>query len=294
MTHHPALWLCAALSLALLSCTPAALRAPVPQATPKTQPAPDLPTQQASILMLGDSQISFGAGVAYTRFLQNLGQICGGLPEGFGQAKAQAIGVRSTALHHWTATSAPARDMICEVDATHGVNAGSYGVTSPGLSYVQIGTPDYPFCAGRSTPLKAAADHMDPDLIILAFLGNATARWQNPAMARTDWQAAAAQLPPDLPCMVMTTIPAYDPAENARRQTAQSHLAAAVRPSRCSFVPGLTAATLQAIENRPENFRTDATGRVTDATHPTTASAATFINANQSALCTGLRAALTD
>lgn len=244
--------------------------------------------------MLGDSQISFGAGGPYRQFLQTLGQSCSGLPPRYSNANASAIGVRSTALHHWTATSAPDRDPVCEVDKTYGVNAGSYGVTSPGLTYVQIGSADYPYCASRTTPLQAAIDNRDPDLIILAFLGNATARWQNPATAAADWAAALAQIPPDLPCMVMTTIPAFDPVENQRRQFAQANLAGAVAPSRCSFVRGLTTATLQAIQSRPENFRTDATGRVTDATHPTAASAARYLQANQSALCTGLRAALTE
>lgn len=291
MTHHPALWLCTALSLALLSCTPAAIRAPAPApASPPSQP-----TTQANILLLGDSQISFGAGGPYTQFLQNLGQTCGGMPAGFAQAKAQAIGVRSTALHHWSAQTAPDRDTICEIDATYGVNAGSYGVTSPGLTYVQIGTPDYPYCATRTTPLKAATAYVDPDLIVLAFLGNATDRWQSLATARTDWQTTLAELPQDIPCMMLTTIPAYERSENQRRQTAQDNLAAAVASTNhCTFVPGITPATLLAIEGRKENFRTDATGRVTDATHPTAASAAKFLQANQSALCAGLRAALTD
>lgn len=290
MTHHPALWLCTALSLALVSCTPAAIRAPVQPPAPQTTQ-----TTQAEILLLGDSQISFGAGGPYTQFLQTLGQSCPGLPARYASAKAQAIGVRSTALHHWTATSAPDRDPVCEVDKTYGVNAGIYGVTSSGLSYVQIGSADYPYCATRTTPLKAATDHVDPDLIVLAFLGNATDRWQNPQTARADWQATLSQLPKDIPCMMLTTIPAFEPSENQRRQTAQDNLRTAVQSTnRCSFVPGLTPATLQAIQGRPENFRTDATGRVTDATHPTATSAARYIDANTSALCTGLRAALTD
>ncbi|WP_370400850.1 hypothetical protein [Sulfitobacter sp. JB4-11] len=288
MTFRPTLWLCAALSLAQLSCTPAAIRAPVPA-------PPETPTGKAEILLLGDSQISFGAGGAYLQFLQTLGRSCPGVPARFATAKAQAIGVRSTALHHWTASSAPDRDPICEIDKTYGVNAGSYGVTSPGLTYVQIGAADYPFCSSRSTPLESAVTHIDPDLIILAFLGNATDRWQSARTARADWQAADAQLPQDIPCMVMTTIPAFEPAENRRRQSAQENLRAAVLATdRCGFVPGLTPATLKAIEARKDNFRTDATGRVTDATHPTAASAARYIQINQPLLCAGLRAALAD
>jgi hypothetical protein len=239
--------------------------------------------------MLGDSQISYGAGAAYTAFFNALDTNCPGLPP----AKSAAIGVRSTALHHWTARSGAPRGTICDVDAKYGVNAGAYGVTSPGRTYVQIGqNTAYPFCPKGRSPLEAVfnSPRYDPDLVVLSFLGNATDRWQSAAKARADWRATAAQLPSNTPCLVMTTIPAFEAAENARRLAAQSNLAAAVTAAdRCTFVPGFNPQTIAAIQGKSDNFRTDAAGTVTDPRHPTSASAARFIKLQTPALCAALR-----
>ncbi|QUJ75200.1 SGNH/GDSL hydrolase family protein [Sulfitobacter albidus] len=288
-----------ALTLALAACTATRVEAPVAPVDLTAPPAP-VPIAAAQgpteILVLGDSQISFGAGGAYTRFFGALGANCAGLPPRYARAKAAAIGVRSSALHHWTAADGPARGTVCDVDPTFGVNAGAYGVTSPGRSYVQIGTdPAYPFCPTGRSPLQAVFDAPahDPDLVVLAFLGNGAARWQSPATARADWAAARAQLPADVACLVMTTIPAYVPADNRRRAVAQGHLGDAVRASgRCAFVPGLTDTTLGAFENNPAHFRTDAAGTVTDPRHPTARSAARFFELQTPALCAALARAL--
>ncbi len=182
--------------------------------------------------------------------------------------------------------------MICDVDPTYGVNAGSYGVTSKGRSYVQIGAdPNYPFCTANRSPLEAVFDvpRFDPDLVVLAFLGNSTDRWQSGANARGDWRAVAAQLPAGTPCIVMTTIPTYEADENDRRTRAQTNLAAAVeRNGTCAFVPGVTVATRRAVEGNAAFFRTDAAGSVIDPHHPTAASASRFIDIQTPALCAAL------
>ena len=261
---------------------------PGPQSRPVSEPA--------EILVLGDSQISFGAGGAYTAYFGDLAQKCGVVAPRFARADAAAIGVRSSALHHWTARNESTRGMICDVDPKFGVNAGSYGVTSDNRSYVQIGAdPNYPFCTPNRSPLEAVFDtnKFNPDLVVLAFLGNATGRWQSATTARNDWQAAAAQLPAGMPCIVMTTIPSYEKDENDRRARAQANLAAAVQDSgNCAFVPGFTTATRQAIEGNTEYFRADSTGKVTDPNHPTAASAARFIDIQTPALCAALNQVL--
>lgn len=255
---------------------------------PQSRPASD----RAEILVLGDSQISFGAGGAYTAYFGDLAQKCGAVAPGFARADAAAIGVRSTALHHWTARNEATRGTICDVDPTFGVNAGSYGVTSANRSYVQIGAdPNYPFCPSGRSPLEAVFEtpKFDPDLVVLAFLGNAVGRWQSATTARSDWQTAVAQLPAGMPCIVMTTIPSFETVENDRRARAQANLATAVRDSgNCAFVPGFTSATRQAIEGNAAYFRSDATGKVTDPRHPTAASAARFIDIQTPALCAAL------
>ena len=262
--------------------------AAAPQGAPTSVPQKSS-GEAAEVLVLGDSQISFGAGAAYTAFFENLAQNCGAVPAGFESADAAAIGVRSTALQHWTARSGAARGVICDVDPTYGVNAGSYGVTSTGRSYVQIGAdPNYPFCPANRSPLEAVFDTpaFDPDLLVFAFLGNATDRWQTPATARSDWQAVTAQLPQDVPCIVMTTLPSFEAEVNDRRARAQDNLAAAVAgDGTCAFVPGFTPATRRAIEGNAAFFRTNDAGVVTDPGHPTTASAFRFMEIQKAAIC---------
>jgi len=278
MRHHLSL----ALILTLASCSPtqdaipietppiepAPIETALPGPVPNTIPAPDpttlpntrpRPTKQARVLMLGDSQISFGAGGAYRSFLSTLGQACPDLPPAYARAQAAAIGVRSSALHHWTTRAPSQRGVICEVDAKYGVNAGSYGVSGSGLRYVQIGAdPQYPFCPSGRSALQAVFDTpaFDPDLVIFSFLGNATDRLQSASTARADWQAALAQIPIGVACVVMTTIPSFERAENDRREAAQNNLAAAVaQGGRCSFLSGFTPATRAAFEGNKTHFR---------------------------------------
>lgn len=289
-----------AATLTVMSCTPAVVAVIPPPVVPAqpASPAPPQNTTPANILVLGDSQISFGAGGAYRSFFSSLGEACPSLPARYGRAEAAAIGVRSTALHHWTASSGSPRGVICDVDEKFGVNAGAYGVTSPNRTYVQIGqNPDYPFCTPAQSPLKAVFDApaYDPDLVVLAFLGNATERWQSTTAARADWQAAEQQLPADVACLVMTTIPGYDAADNRARTAAQRNLDAAVTASgRCAFVAGLTPATLAAFENNPAYFRTNAAGTVVDPRHPTAASGRAFTDLQSPAICAALTRILPD
>lgn len=261
-------------------------------------PTTKLPDTASEVLILGDSQISFGAGAAYTKFFSDIGSACPNLPAAFHKAKSAAIGVRSTALHHWTSRATADRAPICDIDPTYGVNAGAYGVTSPGRSYVQIGQDSaYPFCPAQRTSLQAVFDApaFDPDLIVLSFLGNAIDRWQNPATARADWTATTAQLPNQVACIVMTSIPHFEAATNAKRRRAQNNLGQAVKDEdRCAFVPGLTPATLAAYEGNPTQYRTDSDGRVTDPGHPTEMSAARFIALQTPTLCAALAQVLPD
>lgn len=305
--------------LILASCSPTQDAVPVrnlPPAAPPPLPAPDdvvavalpapvpaapiptarLPVGKAEILMLGDSQISFGAGGAYRSFLSELGSSCPDLPGAYAQADAAAIGVRSSALQHWTTTRSDERGVICEVDARFGVNAGSYGVSSSGLSYVQIGAdPKYPFCPAGRSALQAVFDtaDYDPDLLILSFLGNATDRLQSRSTARADWQRAQAQIPAGVACVVMTTIPSFERGENDRRFRAQDNLALAVMEGgRCSFMAGFTPATRAAFEGNKDFFRTNDAGEVVDARHPTSRSAQRFVDLQKPAFCRAIRQAL--
>lgn len=274
-------------AFALISCAPA------PKQEAVNAPQKNTPSAQLSdILVLGDSQISFGAGDAYRNFFANIGTSCPALGLDRAPIKAAAVGVRSTSLQNWTATAGPARGVICDVDKKYGVNAGSYGVTSSSLSYIQIGQdPAYPFCTAGKSPLQAVFDapNYDPDMVVFAFLGNSFDRWQSSASAQADWQAASALIPEDTACVVMSTIPAFKPEDNRRSLVAQANLGKAVRSDgRCAFVEGLIPATLKEFEGNKSHFRLRDDGTVRDPRHPSAKSAARFTQLQTPALCSAI------
>ena len=250
----------------------------------------------ARVLILGDSQISFGAGGPYTAFFSSLHKACPGVPAKFRKATAAAVGVRSTSLHHWTATTTAKRRPLCDIDKKYGVNAGAYGITSSDKTFVQIGqNKAYPFCPSGRPALQAALNSQKPDLIVLSFLGNAVERWQSEPAARADWTDTEALIPPDTACLVMTTLPSISAKTNAYRLRAQAHLSQSVQASvRCSFVSGLTPETRKTFEGNARLFRTNSSGRVTDGNHPTTKSTQLFLRLRKPALCAALSRILSD
>ncbi len=185
--------------------------APLAQAQSFTSP---------DILVLGDSQITFGSGEPLLEFMSDLQSNCGirardrDLLQRLGQMSVGVIGVRSTSIHSWVATGGAAKASICEVDKKWKVNAGSYGIlnTSDNI-YVQIGQgANYQFCAPGQSAFQAMLrpDYYAPKLLFMTFLGNSSKRWANdPSLAATDVQQMVDDLPPDLPCVFMTTAPGY-------------------------------------------------------------------------------------
>ena len=73
------------------------------------------------ILILGDSQISFGSGPAFLEFFTDIKKHCH--PDDYhkrnlaklGDMKVAVIGVRSTSLHSWTARKGRAKGKVCDV-----------------------------------------------------------------------------------------------------------------------------------------------------------------------------------
>ena len=229
--------------LALSSCTPNETASPIttpskPKIVKQTAPvAPTTgkPSNSTGILVLGDSQVSFATGKEFQTFFSNLGQNCTPnaeekalLSKLDGQSSA-SIGVRSSSLHSWTAKDGNAKGSICDVDKRYGVNAGTYGISTPtGRSYVQIGKgKDYQFCAKNKSPFEAmfANYYYDPSLLVLSFLGNASERWANsPHAALSDVRETLKQIPANTPCVFMTTVPSYLPEVNDQRQKAQENI----------------------------------------------------------------------
>ncbi len=251
--------------------------------------------ESPDVLVLGDSQLSFGAGVAFLEFFKQHGVSCG-LPR---QSSIGVIGVRSSQLVAWTARDDRGKKSICDVDPKWKVNAGSFGVINKtNNKYVQIGQGTaYQFCKPGLSPLQAmfADAYYDPKLLVFFILGNATERWASSyADALHDVKRTLKDLPRHLPCVFMTTAPAYTRNVVKQRKQAQDNVerAFAATGNRCSFVRGYTEATIAANLGNAANFRRRPDGTVKDPYHPTEDSARQFLSLVKTDLCNAIRAQL--
>ncbi|MDZ7905809.1 MAG: SGNH/GDSL hydrolase family protein [Cypionkella sp.] len=162
------------------------------------------------ILVLGDSQLSFGAGVAFVELFGAMRGKCG-LDQ---DATVGVIGVRSSTLQSWTSTGRSAKSAICDVDPKWKVNAGVYGTLSQGENpYVQIGRGEqFQFCSPDRSPLEAVfhGGYYQPKLVLMFLMGNATDRWaDSPEAAVQDVRSFWHDLPTGQPCIFMTSAPPY-------------------------------------------------------------------------------------
>ncbi len=240
------------------------------------------------VLILGDSQLTFGAGEAFVDEFAALAGSCGlggGLSTG-------VIGVRSSAITSWTGQSKSAKGAICNVDPKWKVNGGAYGSLSPGQNpYIQIGKgAQFQLCKPGVSPLEAVFEggYYAPQLVVFFMMGNAADRWAaDPKAALQDVRALMADLPKGQPCIFMTSAPPYKEKVVRLRQKAQDNIEAAFAKSgsHCSFVPGLTTATISENQGNAANFRRKSSGRVKDPFHPTEAAARRFMKLQRKALC---------
>lgn len=270
-----------------------------------TSPASADKFKSPDILILGDSQITFGAGPAYRNFFKNLNRTC--RPKGQDRARIKrlsrnsvaVIGVRSTSLKDWTATTKQGKTDICDIDPKLKLNAGAYGtVNRERAKYVQIGVgQDFQFCKPSTSPLNAALqpDYYKPKLLVLSFLGNTTKRWAaSQKAANADVQLLAKQLPQDVACVFMTTAPTFKETENAKRLPSQAAIqrAFAKHAPHCAFVNGITPKSIAALTNNKHNFRINDLGKVKDPFHPTHLGATVFLQSIQPELCTAISQSL--
>lgn len=250
------------------------------------------------ILILGDSQISFGSGPAFLEFFTDIKQHCRANEEQsrnleqLGKMRVGVIGVRSSSIHSWTARRGKSKDTICKEDRKWRVNAGTYGfINMTDNKYVQIGKgKEYQFCA----PQKSAFEYMfrdgyyNPKLLLMSFLGNSAQRWATSEDAAiADVEQMMAQLPPDVPCIFMTTAPAYSKKIVDLRLKAQKNLMSAFEKtgSRCTFVPGATPKTVLANQGNKHYFRLNKKGMVKDPYHPNRKAAKNFFALEMDGIC---------
>jgi hypothetical protein len=247
------------------------------------------------VFVLGDSQLSFGAGVAFIEFLKKNQKACGLNPKW----SIGVLGVRSSSLRAWTAKDGAGKKAICDVDPKWKVNAGSFGVINKTANkYVQIGQGDaYQFCDAGKSPFEAmfADGYYRPKMFVMAFLGNATERWANSeADALDDVKRTMQEIPDDLPCIFMTTAPGYTAKINGERQRAQDNIEKAFKTAgkRCTFVQGYTPDTIAANQGNASKFRLKPDGSVKDPYHPTENSAREFLSLIRGSLCGAFKSEL--
>ncbi len=253
------------------------------------------------ILILGDSQISFGSGPAFLEFFTDIKEHCHPDPQqaqdlqSLGEMRVSVIGVRSTSIGSWIARGGAAKDTICEEDRTWRVNAGTYGfLNTSGNQYVQIGQGEqYQFCAPEKSAFEEMfrEDYYNPRLLLMSFLGNSARRWaDNPDAAIRDVEEMMRQLPSDTPCIFMTTAPAYTAEIVELRLRAQESLMAAFEAtnSRCSFVPGATPETVAANQGNRHYFRLNDRGLVRDPYHPNQRAAENFFALEMDSICNAI------
>jgi hypothetical protein len=253
------------------------------------------------VLILGDSQFTFGSGPTFVDFFRNIKTYCSPDATHLRELKkldymsVAAIGVRSSSLPSWTARSTKGKGAICDIDPKWKVNAGAYGsVNKTDNEFVQIGQgKPYQFCKKNKSPFEALFqnNYYDPKLLVMSFLGNSTKDWANsPAKALTDVQRTMRQLPKDLPCIFITSAPSYKKTHNDLRLRAQNNLKKAFRDSgsRCSFVEGLTPKTISANVGNKSYFRRNKSGGVKDPYHPNDKAAKRFFKIERQQICSAV------
>ncbi|MEL6317761.1 MAG: SGNH/GDSL hydrolase family protein [Pseudomonadota bacterium] len=279
------------------------------------QSAAPAPPPTPEIFVLGDSQITFGAGEPLLGLFENLPERCAAhwrkpdrLSARLSGLSVGVMGVRSTALESWTTTSGAPHEMVCEKDKKWGVNAGVYGASRTARMLVkgklrkrrshfeQVGEqPHNQFCTPGRTPFEAMFEpgYYAPKLFVMSFLGNGQARWRaSPAAAAEDARRVAEQLPAGMPCVFMTTAPAYRAGTNRKRLAAQTAIVAAMRAQgRCGVVEGITQATRRGVEGQARFFYRKKSGAVRDPFHPNKAGQRFFVAQRTPAICAAVEEA---
>ncbi len=258
------------------------------------------------IVVLGDSQLSFGSGPVFLDFFQNIDQHCGSGPDGatdytqLGEKSVAVFGVRSTSLGSWAARSRRGKGAVCDVDKKWKANAATFGTVNQSKNkYVQIGKGrNYQFCKKGQSPLEAmfAEGYYAPKLIVMNFLGNSARRWaEDKQQALTDVAKASEQLPEGVPCVFITTAPTYKKKTVALRLKAQENLKYAFMKSgiQCSFVEGFTPETIAANQGNRSFFRRNKSGRVKDPFHPNQKAQENFFMVRTQDICHAVHEQLT-
>lgn len=263
------------------------------------------PSKSVDILVLGDSQLSFGSGPAFEAFFGNISRRCADagisrrtLNE-MSTMRTGMIGVRSTGMTTWLARTRRGKRMMCVRDPAPNslVNASVWGAMKRKSRWVQIGQHrGYDYCTRRKSVLKALMDTfmMPPKLVIFHVMATDTNRWSGLKRIKADLKRLEADLPRSTACIYFTTAPTYKRSVNKRRVRAQRLLQKAIDEtgSRCRLVNGLTQSTLAAFQGNAKFYHRSRNGRVRDPFHPTKAAASAYLRRHTKAFCQAIATAI--
>ena len=232
------------------------------------------------IFVLGDSQLSFGAGKVFLDYFRKFDRYCGpyalmpGDVAKISKLSVAVMGVKSTSIHSWVSRKERHRKIVCKPDPKWPVNARLYGFKHRrDGTYVQLGEdPSFPFCKKGVSPFEMmfAKRRNNPQLLYMYFMGNTISRWGNsPKRAKADVADLMKRLPEGTKCIFMTTGPTYRRRDNDERAQAQANIAKAFAEvgQKCTFIGSITKQTRAAIEGNGRYFRRHKSGKVKDPYH---------------------------
>lgn len=250
------------------------------------------------ILVLGDSQLSFGSGELMLDFFNNFDRHCKGHVKKeqtlarVAKMRTTMLGTRSTSLQSWVSTKGASWNRMCVKDKTWGVNSSVWGHNStPKRLYHQIGEGKrFQFCRRGKTPLQnmLRKDYYTPELVFFYLIGNGAGRLAKDAnAASSDVKRLVQQLPSHQKCVFMTTTPIHTPRRNRTRVKAEANLrkAFAEHANRCTFVSAFKPRAVSGIQGKARYFRRRKSGKVKDPFHPNAAATKLFLDLNKSDLC---------
>jgi len=253
------------------------------------------------IFVLGDSQILFGAGGTFQNFFENIEEKCGISKETqdklaeLSNPSVGVLGVRSTGINSWVRKDAQSQLRICTIDPNWHKNASTFGVINQSDErFLQLGQEEpFKFCEQDKSAFEVmfAQERYKTKLFVTFFLGNSAKLWsQSRAEAKQDALAFATQIPQDMPCIYMTTAPAYRQGNIDRRTKAQENIEQAFKETNnhCAFVAGITPETIEANLGNNLHFKTDETGKVKDPFHPNDVATKSFLALKTADICNAI------
>ena len=256
------------------------------------------PFRSPDILVLGDSQLSFGGGPVLSDFFKNFAANCASSVSDkaalskVAQARWGMLGPRSTSIQSWITRGTPAWKQLCRKDKRFGVNASVWGaLKTTKRRFIQVGEGrNFQFCGRGATPLQAMfrPGYYRPDIVMFFIGGNGAGRLaRSRKAAKQDVSRFIATLPNGTGCIYMMTVPTFTKKRNRTRLRAQKNLEAAFAShgGRCSFVRSYSQQTLSMIEGKARYFRRRKSGRVKDPFHPDKIATRKFLEANKAQLC---------